>query len=377
MLYKKKIKKAQRKIEHLNNKTTSRSTKTKKPGSSSKNKYVQSEKQKKDKQNRKHTTKRETNNASKHSIDITKSIIPLNTPPTSYNELLISNIMSKNDRLKINPYSIFLQSLIMNFNDSNKTDTYNFGISLGKLLYLSSKRSVDHLISDSLQHIADFFENVGNRYVTYTVLPHQIVFHINNDDKIQIGMNTHIFEAGILSGFISSLLHNYINVVEERCRYNESDNCVFVSHITSNYQNTISENELKIFLRSAVSNYDIIKPTMSSSYLLLMFSLLEKKEFSSYAYLFADILGREMRKMIKTEKDKNDQTDFILDGIKLFAVGTSIIKNNIISIRINKEMSKREVIRLLSSFIGGYLNRHLIEVEIRNSNGSYIIKLKR
>lgn len=302
---------------------------------------------------------------------------PISIIPKSYNELLVHNIKSKNDKLKINPYSLFLYSLIVNSNRPNRTGAYNVGISIGKVLYYSTKTAYDTVLSDSLQHIVEFFENVGNRSVTYLILPHQIVFSMSNDDNIQMGINMHIFESGIISGFISSALHNYINVREEKCRHNNSDTCVFVSHTKDTHPIDFPKDRLDKLLKSAISGYNSTESNMSNSYLLLILSLLEKIEFSSNAYKFADRIGREMRKMDNTRKTKNNQIGFIIDGIKLFAVGLPTIKGSNISIKLNKEVSKREVIKLIASFIGGFMNKYPVMIGVKNNNGVYTIRFKR
>lgn len=294
--------------------------------------------------------------------------------PNSYNEMLVKGIGSKSDRKETSPYSLLMYSLMMNGSQMARTEAYRTGISVGKMVYDLNKNAKDKTLGDTMRHIVNFFESAGHRYTTYNIHPHQVVFQISNEDEMDLGLNTHVFESGILSGFISSVLHNHTNVYEEKCRHNGYKVCTFVSHTSPTLYNAVSDWVVRRFVDHIKTKRKTNVKGMSHMYSLLMMSMLEKREFSAYACSVMDMIGNELR----TSNDQNlNKTGYILDGIKLLGIGTPSVRGNHITVRLTRTTSKMGIVKLVASMVGGLLDKHPINAEVSTRNGAYTIRFER
>lgn len=267
-----------------------------------------------------------------------------------------------------------MYSLMINATQANRVEAYRTGMSMGRLIYSLRARSSDITLGDSMRHLTDFFESAGHRYMTYSIHPHQITFQISNDDEMDIRLNTHVFESGILSGFVSSALHNHINVHEEKCRHHGYKVCTFVSHTRPEMGTTVSDDEVIRFVDHLKNNYKSKRQNMSHIYSLMMMSMLKDKVFSAHACSVADMIGKELR---RSSIFATNQTDYILDGIRLLGIGTPSIRNNHISVRMRKTTSRMEVVKLVASMVGGLLGRYPINADITVHDGVYTVRFER
>ena len=81
-----------------------------------------------------------------------------------------------------------------------------------------------------------FFELAGYGRITYHAFPHVIRIGMHDTLHLSLGMNTHMFEAGLIAGFITASKGQLMHVTERVCSSNSADICEF--HSSSSTQVT-------------------------------------------------------------------------------------------------------------------------------------------
>ncbi|MCL4380719.1 hypothetical protein M1141_00400 [Candidatus Marsarchaeota archaeon] len=152
-----------------------------------------------------------------------------------FEELLITKILGaggweKNNIMDPDESPFLLKNIAVNFTETLTKINYKNGFFTGKALYSVLNREHNYIsYHDSMPHLAEFFELCGFRHVLFNDFSGKAVIRIPayGAKRLSLGFNTHSFEAGLISGFISSARHKLIFADEIRCRDNNADFCEF------------------------------------------------------------------------------------------------------------------------------------------------------
>ncbi|MGC8647197.1 MAG: hypothetical protein ACP5SA_00035 [Candidatus Micrarchaeia archaeon] len=274
----------------------------------------------------------------------------------SNDEVLLKSIMKKKDVLKGKNASLLLHALSV-LSKSMRDITYREGFSIGKMLFaMSSKGKRYSFYEESIPELVSFLESAGLGQVTYTAFPNKLTIRIYSDGYY-LGAKIHAFEAGLISGYVSTGRHEYSHVVEKACVNDNSEYCEFEF-----YGNAIeegSEIESSSLLDRTIDG--IIASSGNSlahSYLSLLSKVVTnrsyKDEMSALMAYIGEGLGKRLlsngRRSARLEKAIEIAGDICIAEPKIERTKPFSISMAFDGTRISKEF-----VNLSLSFLGGFL----------------------
>jgi V4R domain-containing protein len=272
--------------------------------------------------------------------------------------------------------SLEIQDLIYNSANELKALAFKSGFNIGAEAYRNSNGSIN-----SLEHL---LEHAGFGKVLYYPFESHSAFtsYGAKSGGINTGMNLHIFEAGVISGYLSAHTKRQISAEEIACVFNGSPYCKFVAREGS-ARSLETEPQLGLpriinTLRLALSLSG--KHTGEDSYYLVSIRpLLSEPVFSEalkFLYVSGKLVGRPG--VSNFEKLITESSNFLrLNNPKV----SKDKKGNIsINIAYGHETSSRHFVDLTTAFISGIVkSTHGRSVNITRSldrRGIYNVRMQ-
>ena len=203
--------------------------------------------------------------------------------PRSFQELLEERIASNKITFVNTPA---IQDILYNATPTLRQIAYNSGFSFGKALYEKSDKSIGKLI--------DVLQAAGFKNILYYPFEDKAIIRVKPESSYDIGKEVHIFESGIIAGYMSAASGKIIYVNERRCTFSGADVCEFVAEpmasvkIEEDYDENVVKNLAQVLSKS--------DSKLSQEYML--FSLLPlmkepvKSEISKLFYAAGSFLGK-------------------------------------------------------------------------------------
>ena len=203
--------------------------------------------------------------------------------PRSFQELLEERLAS-NKIAFVNAPAI--QDILYNATPTLRQIAYNSGFSFGKALYERSDKSIGKLV--------DVLHAAGFKNILYYPFEDKAVIKVKQESSYNINKEVHIFESGIIAGYMSAASGKIIYVNERRCVFGGANVCEFVAEpiasvkMEEDYDENVVENLAQVLSKS--------DSKLSQEYML--FSLLPlmkepvKSEISKLFYAAGSFLGK-------------------------------------------------------------------------------------
>ncbi len=157
-------------------------------------------------------------------------IIAQNQHLNGSDSALIGRIINRADSEKVSENAVLFISLLSNLTPSLSDVNKRAGMRVGRRLYMLLSGSRKYTIyEETVQDLVKFFEHAGYSSITYNVFPDRVDLRMHDRSHEYLGMDTHAFEAGIISGFLTAAKRQYVGVTEHACSNNGSDHCRFSS----------------------------------------------------------------------------------------------------------------------------------------------------
>ena len=118
-----------------------------------------------------------------------------------------------------------LHSSIFNATEEMRSFAYDYGFSIG--------REMSRISGDgSIMHLINFLDNGGIGRMLYTPVGNVAIIKgvQNGSPGALTGINTHAYEAGVISGYLSANTSMHIRTVETHCGLSGKGFCQFVSN---------------------------------------------------------------------------------------------------------------------------------------------------
>jgi len=304
---------------------------------------------------------------------------------SSLNEVLLHNILKGDDTQKVSEEALLILQAPTSITNNMRDLSFREGFSIGKVLYgICAYYNPKSWYEEYILELARFFEKAGYGGTTYTIFPDKIAFEIYGKE-LNLGANMHSFEAGVLSGFITSARGSYTHLQEIDCRCNGAKSCSFSTLLqpSDRLQPQPKTTELMQNLAAHINSVAIEKkgPTPSFSdyyYALLLHNLLARQYVQSFKSVFS-FLGESMLKQ-KRQSSKPINAAYIEKVLKLLHLGDPRIESiRPIKAKIifNRLSSKRDLVELSVDFLGGLLgelSKNTIATE-SSTAGGYALRL--
>ncbi len=146
---------------------------------------------------------------------------PRTASASDLEELLSRNLAGVGATHMIENGALLMPHLIYSSIPSLSELAYSKAFSIGKSIFRHSDRSIDTLLS--------VLGRSGIRYATYNDFESHSVITAKNPSAPDLGANMHIFEAGLMAGFLSGQSGRRTYVEEVSCACNGRDQCRFIS----------------------------------------------------------------------------------------------------------------------------------------------------
>ncbi|MGC8669763.1 MAG: hypothetical protein ACP5TL_01255 [Candidatus Micrarchaeia archaeon] len=284
----------------------------------------------------------------------------LPSEPATYSEVMLKNILNKNDTTENNSLSVMLHSA-SSLTESLRRITYKEGFSTGKSLYRMLNATKHYsMYEESIPDLVSFLESAGLGTMTYSIFESNPSFAIYGAPSIYIGSNIHTFEAGIISGFISTVRHQYIPINETECINNNSNVCKFSASEEPEAGIEMDENESKRILGNVVNNISTsTEGSVSSSFLSLLSNVLTRREYLPEMKGVFSYIGSELGAKIQGKTSSAKMLNFanVLNSIYANKPKVTSIKPVSLILNFDGTRFRSEFVDLSLSFLNGALPR--------------------
>jgi len=308
---------------------------------------------------------------------------------SSLNEVLLHNILKNESPQKTNEEAMLILQVLTNITPNMRDFSFREGFSIGKELYgICAYYNPKGWYEEYVLELAQFFEKAGYSGTTYNIFPDKITFEIYSN-SFNLGANTHSFEAGIISGFITSARGAYTRLQETECRYNGAKNCKFSTYPPRDDQlqppPPVKEliHKLAVHFNSlATEKKGLPAPSLSGNYYTLLMRNLLTREYVEALKPIYSFLGESiLRQKLQSTGLKSINVKYMGNILKLLNLGDSKIESLRpvkVQITFNKLNSKRELVELSVEFLNGLLGETAKKITATESNrkGAYILRLR-
>lgn len=321
---------------------------------------------------------------------------PIERPETpSYEEVVLRNIVNNSKKNNVADEAFLMSSTLSSLSGGMKELHYRSGFSIGKALYKINNTKKNYMFpEESVADLVGFFESVGHRYIMYSAYPGSIELKMHDKKVPGMGTNIHSFEAGIISGYLSTAERRYVNVVEESCVNDEGQYCKFSTNykgedLAFNGGNEHTLEKLVDHMAEKIkSSHGKLNPKsgISNDYYLLSSSLLLDKEYLESIKSIASYMGKSLGAKLFSPNGKaassRTAANEIEKTIKMLNLGNAKVmgtKPLHISVSFDRLTSKREFVDVSLSFINGLLSDRISHEAVateRSNRDSYIVEIR-
>ena len=291
-------------------------------------------------------------------------------------DMLISGLLDKSHKHADN--GMVVEDLMYNITDAMEYLAYKFGISVGRAVFVKSSQDENVLF--------EVLEKLGLGRIYYYPSTDQTLIRAHSSAPvISIGRNIHIYECGIVSGYLSALTGLIINTVEKRCRYNSADSCEFVStpsmqpvrHVAGETSPTkIIDAIAEKFKQTRYSKQEI----RYDYHILPMLPMQEKELLGSMSDLLY-IIGRRYAELTK----EGDSTESLVNIANHFCIRKVEVRRESgeirnINLKYNNYNSRDAYVTLSSAMFNGFVsymtNSSGTMSRYIDADGSYTVSIK-
>jgi predicted hydrocarbon binding protein len=232
--------------------------------------------------------------------------IPQEAPPAptiaSYEEALLESIIRLEGRTKSTEYPIMFNSVLSSFTPSIRSLYYRHGVSIGRELYRrynSERRYIWY--EEGIADLVSFLEKAGFNGITYNIFQDMIEINFNNRDRTFLGTHIHVFEAGMISGFLTAGKRQQVKIEEISCSNNGSDFCRFVTTNAPAQFESDSHYVLERFIDSVKPHLESAgaKASFAEEYTVLSSAVLTAQEYAGQMHRVIYYLGSEIGSRLK------------------------------------------------------------------------------
>ena len=306
-------------------------------------------------------------------------------PVFNYEQTLLNGIISTKKPSTATEYSVLFNSVLSTLTPGLRSVHYRSGFSVGRSLYQIYQSKKHYLMhEESISDIVSFLENAGYANITYHIFPDRTDIKFNNRDRTFLGANVHVFESGLIGGFLSASMQQHVRVEEIACSNNGSRHCHFVTSgalVQPSMPN--GRDVLKNFIDSVRTHMGTAgataKSDFSEEYLVLASSVLLGHEYSRHMHRIVRHLGSEISSGLNySVKTKRLERLFALLGLGKLTVKPA--KHLNIELRLDRLKAKKGFVDISIAFLNGLLGGTLAKGTKLSTKGakkdnSYVISI--
>ena len=265
---------------------------------------------------------------------------------------------------------------------------YRHGINVGKALYNVKIAGKSYMYAEeSVADLVDFLQAAGHKNTTYAAFPDSVTIIMHDRRGPELGTNLHEFEAGLISGFLSTAQQHYVGVKESSCMNNNGQYCKFSTNYSGDLKrdggSAESVNRLADHITESLNSRKVRRTKsnrIAKEYYLLQSSLLLDPAYLEPMQEIAEHIGRSVGEHISS--NPRARTSQIERAIRLLNFGSPVTiasKPLHIKLSFDSGSSRRGFVDLSLAFINGLISSSFgsgATATERNTKGGYIIDIK-
>ncbi len=308
--------------------------------------------------------------------------------PKSINEALILDILKNHNAETASSESVLLAQMLSGFTKSMRKLSYMAGISNGMFLYRFDKLQKRYIwYQDSIRDLSEFFEKAGYRSSSYDIFPDKVVIKLYGAGP-NFGTDIHVFESGIISGFLTAAIGHYVPVNEEECMHAGARYCRFSTSNARAAESIDSDHlrHINALARHITSDKSAAKSgKFSKSYLNLIYQVITEREYLGSMKDLLGYFGKTILQMSdggrhKKIKDK-DLTALAQQNINLLNLGRLNTKGaNAAGTELvfDPSQSRSEFVELAVAFLNGVFGKDMAgDAKLKSENNIYSISINK
>ena len=318
--------------------------------------------------------------------------IPVAAPSNlSYEEAVIKHILQSSPQVhKVPREALIFGSLMSNMSPAMSEMYYKSGMQVGRALYRVNAEQKDYIIpEESIEDLVKFFELIGYRNVTYSAYQDSkisIEFHEPKSSQ-HLGSRMHVFESGIISGYLTAAKGQLVNVAESSCTGSDGDACRFVEAPAASHGSASvnSLDELAEMVKQRSMSEQIGQTEIASEYQSLLYTPVLDVAYSDYMKQIASYLGNSVGSRIASSLPKGNgkaRMQSIEQAIRTLNMGTPMVRSMKpldIRIKFDELASRQGFVDISLSFINGLLSSSMVGKATATEsiqNGHYTVDIK-
>ncbi len=319
----------------------------------------------------------------------TKAAVATNIgPAVEYEHSLLRSIISGKTSMNSSQGSLVLSSVLSTLTPGMQNLYYKSGMSLGRALYKLYERNRKYIMyGESVADLVSFFENAGFSRITYHVFPDMVEITFHGLPRVSLGMKSHIFESGIISGFLTAAKRQHVKVSEESCINYGSDSCRFVTTDTTPlYLDTDANAALARFagaVGSAAAKLSSGKNSFSDEYSVLSSLSFLENEYSDHMRKIVSHLGKRIGGELGLKLDRKSmrRMEMVCSMLGLGELKVKSARPFSAAIALKQPKAKKEFAGISTAFVSGLLesqggNPRNIGATVRRSGKGYLVEIK-
>jgi predicted hydrocarbon binding protein len=311
--------------------------------------------------------------------------VQVQAPSEGYEEMLLNQVLSHKN-CNTSEYSMIFNSVLSSLTPNSRRHFYNSGLSVGRLLYrLEDRQKRYKWYEESIKDLVSFLERAGFLGITYHIFPDKIDIRFNNRNKTHIGSNVHLFESGLISGFITAASQQHVAFNEVACSNNGSDSCHFVSSKTFSPMESNGSNMLERVIAGVGQNLkeNSKGDSFSDEYACLASSMLLDDEYSVQMAKIMMHIGFEISNVLGFDLSKNAHHDLMQRIFRLLNICEIVIKSQKplkLEMHFGVLKAKKEFVDISIAFLNGFLEGSMkqnskINARTLRRGNSYIVTI--
>ncbi|MGI0134869.1 MAG: V4R domain-containing protein [Candidatus Micrarchaeaceae archaeon] len=281
---------------------------------------------------------------------------------SGYDDALLKAVVNRHSKQSVSSHALELSGLLSSLTPAMRTAQHKSGFRIGRALYRIYEPTKRYIwYEESISDLVSFLESAGLGSVAYNVFPDTVSIRIYNRHAPGIGIPTHDFEAGIISGFVSAGRHQHTEINETRCSRSGHEQCEFTRSSRQTTADVSEEWSISRLISGAVSAVHDGRqaPTVPSEYYMLVSSTLFRHEYSHVLRNIATYLGNEFASALHLTgtRPSLDRAEHLTRLLNLGSLRIKGLKPVDVEIEFDGLSSRMEHVELSLAFLDGLLNR--------------------
>lgn len=313
-----------------------------------------------------------------------KPAVP-STAVTGYEDALLKGVIGSHSKHAVNALALEFSSMLSSLTPSMREMQHKHGFRIGRMLYQLYEQNRKYIwYEESISDLVSFLEAAGLGKVAYNVFPDTVSIRLYNRNAPRLGIAIHEFEAGLISGFVSTGRHQLTEIHEARCSRGGYEQCEFTRSPKQSNEDASEEYAISRLIDNAVMALKDGKhdDQIPLEYYMLASSTLFRNEYMHALRNIASYIGNEFATAMRLTANRNslEGAERLTKLLNLGSLTINSLKPLSIELEFEGLSSRREHVELSLAFLDGLLSRLLkgksnIESIGARSSGGYRVRL--